>query len=470
MSHELKARSGTSLTSSQIVWRSISELRCSSRNARTHSKKQIAQIAKSISDFGFLNPIVIGPDRRIIVGHARYKAARLLGLTMAPTISVTHLSEAAIRAYALADNRLAEKAGWDRELLAIELNELQELLPKEELTLDDTGFDSAEIDRLLLDIDNDKPDPVDDVPQLHARATARLGDSFLLGRNRLFVGDARRLQSFEALMQGERAGMAILDPPYNVRILGHVGGRGRIKHREFVCGSGEMSAREFEGFLHETLALCAKFSKDGSIHYVFMDWRHVNELLQAGAKAYGQLKNVCVWVKSNAGQGAFYRSQHELVFVFKHGDAPHINTFELGQHGRNRSNVWHYAGVNSFRAGRLDELKIHPTVKPVTLVADAIQDCSRRGDIVLDAFAGSGTTIMAAERLGRRAYCLELDPIYADVAIRRWQAYTGRDAVLAETGETFDELSATRAAADLAAVADTILKDGAKPASRRRRA
>ena len=249
-------------------------------------------------------------------------------------------------------------------------------------------------------------------------------------------------------MQGETAEMGFHDPPYNVKVTGHVGGRGRTKHREFVCASGEMTSNQFVGFLEQSLSLTAQHSVAGAIHYVCMDWRHAGELLAAGALAYTELKNICVWVKSNAGQGSFYRSQHELVFVFKHGTAPHLNTFELGQYGRARSNVWHYAGINTFRAGRMDELEAHPTVKPLALVVDAMRDCSRRGSIVLDAFAGSGTTIMAAEQIGRRAFCMEIDPVYADVCIRRWQTYTKRDAVLVSTGQTFNELGAFRPLGD----------------------
>jgi DNA modification methylase len=205
-----------------------------------------------------------------------------------------------------------------------------------------------------------------------------------------------------------------------------------------------MSAAEYTDFLKQTLFLCSAHSIDGSIHFVFMDWRHVGELTAAGKAAYDELKNICVWTKTTPGQGTFYRSQHELVFVFKHGQAPHLNNFELGQHGRTRSNVWHYPGVNTFRAGRMDELRMHPTVKPVALVADAMRDCSRRGDIVLDVFAGSGTTIMAADKIGRRAFCMEIDPTYVDVAIERWQRFTKRDAVLEATGETFDDLTTRR--------------------------
>jgi DNA modification methylase len=270
------------------------------------------------------------------------------------------------------------------------------------------------------------------------------GDLWCLGRHRLVCGDARDGAALARLMQGEQARMVFLDPPYNVPIAGHVQGRGRIQHREFAFASGEMEKDEFTGFLEQALQLCAQHSVDGSIHYVCMDWRHVDELGAAGARVYDEVKNICVWVKSNAGQGSFYRSQHELVFVFKKGGEAHVNTFGLGQHGRSRSNVWTYPGVNSFRAGRLDELAMHPTVKPVALVADAIRDCSHRGDIVLDTFLGSGTTLLAAEKVGRRGYGVEIDAVYADVTIRRWQAFTGRDAVLEASGETYAEMAARR--------------------------
>ena len=266
----------------QIEWVRAAELVPSHRNARTHSKKQIRQIANSIREFGFITPIVIDRHRRLVAGHGRLEAARLLGLTEVPTLSVAHLSEAAVRAYALADNRLAEKAGWSRELLAIELKELTVLLPEIGLELDSTGFEAAEVDALLLDLGDEKPDPADDVPATAASAVARVGDLFCLGPHRLLVGDARRLGSYERLMRGERAALGVLDPPFNVKIQGHVGGRGRIRHREFVCASGEMSAEEFTAFLTESLGLCADHSADGAIHFVFMDWRHMAELLAAG--------------------------------------------------------------------------------------------------------------------------------------------------------------------------------------------
>jgi DNA modification methylase len=256
-------------------------------------------------------------------------------------------------------------------------------------------------------------------------------------------GNAQNTGDFRLLMAGSAAAMVITDPPYNVRIAS-VQGRGRIKHRNFGQAAGEMSEEQFTLFLRTAIALLIEHSRSGSIHFIFMDWKHIGELLAAARPLYDEWKNLVVWSKTNAGQGSCYRSQHELIFVFKNGSAPYVNNFELGQNGRTRSNVWSYAGVNSFRAGRMDELKLHPTVKPAALVADAMRDCSRRGDIILDPFMGSGTTIVAAESVGRVAYGIELDPLYVDVAIRRWQKFTGRDAVHARTGETFDELAARR--------------------------
>ena len=254
--------------------------------------------------------------------------------------------------------------------------------------------------------------------------------------------------------------MAFLDPPYNVRVKSVVG-RGRIKHAEFAMASGEMSASEFTAFLKETLGTAANVSKDGAVHYVCMDWRHVAELIEASRDVYGEILNLAVWIKSNAGQGSFLRSQHELIGVFRVGEAKHLNNVELGRHGRSRSNVWHYAGVNTFRAGRLDELAVHPTVKPTGMVMDALKDCTRRGDIVLDTFAGAGTTILAAERVGRRAYSLELEPKYVDVAIRRWQAFTRRDAVHADTGQTFEDVAGDRTDAPPASKSARTLRRGA---------
>jgi len=413
------------------------------RNARTHSKKQIAAIARSIARFGFTNPVLIDEADQIMAGHGRVAAALQLGLTEVPTLRIGHLSEVDKRAYILADNRLAEKAGWDREVLAVELGELSSLLLDE---IDLTGFETAEVDLLLSDLGEDL-DPADEAPAPSSGpAITRTGDLWCLDPHRLVCGDARDAAAYAAVMAGERAEMVFADAPYNVPIHGHVGGSGTIRHREFAFAAGEMSSSQFTAFLAEVLGHCAANCTDGSIHHHCMDWRHVAELIAAGRSVYTELKNICVWVKTNAGQGSFYRSQHELVLVFKSGNAPHLNTFGLGQHGRTRTNVWTYAGVNTFKAGRLDELAMHPTVKPVALVADAMKDCSRRKRLVLDPFLGSGTTIMAGEKVGRRVRGIECDPAYVDVAVRRWQAFTRADAVLEATGEIFAEVQARRAA------------------------
>jgi DNA modification methylase len=427
----------------EVKLASVHKLRRNKHNPRTHSKKQIRQIANCILRFGWTYPILIDENGVIVAGHGRYEAALLLGLREVPVIVIAGLSDAEKRALALADNKIAANAGWDRQLLAEELGDLARLLPGCNLDLEITGFEAAEIDGLLGDLVDPELDPADEVPSPKDRAISKIGDLWELGPHRLLCGNAESGANVRLLMDTESAAMVITDPPYNLRIR-RVQGRGRTKHGDFAQASGEMSPARYTQFLHASLSLAAKYSVDGAIHFVFIDWRHIAELLAVGAQVYSDLKNVVVWVKTNAGQGSFYRSQHELIFVFKNGDGPHINNFELGQHGRNRSNVWTYAGVNTFRAGRMDDLALHPTVKPVALVADAMRDCTRRGDIVLDLFMGSGTTIMAAEPVGRRAYGLELDPLYVDVAVRRWQAYTGRDAVLHGTGETFDEVAAVR--------------------------
>jgi DNA modification methylase len=422
----------------QIV--SLGKLKPNKRNARTHSKKQIRQIANSIQRFGWTYPVLVDDNSVVISGFGRYQAAKLLGLREIPVIVKSGLSDAEKRALALADNKIAANSGWDRTQLAAELGELAVLLPECNLNLEVTGFEPAEIDALMGDLIDSEQDPADELPVLAAKVVSRRGDFWLLGDHRLYCGDARQTADIRKLMGRDHAAMVFTDPPYNIRIAS-VQGRGRIRHREFVAASGEMSSKEFTAFLADSLALAATHSAEGSIHYVCMDWRHMGEILAAGEQVYAEFKNLVVWNKTNAGQGTFYRSQHELIFVFKNGNAANINNFELGQHGRNRSNVWTYAGANTFRAGRMEDLATHPTVKPVALVADAIRDCSRRGDIVLDPFIGSGTTILAAERVGRLGYGLEIDPLYVDAAIRRWQNYTKGDAILKATGQTFDEVA-----------------------------
>jgi len=277
-----------------------------------------------------------------------------------------------------------------------------------------------------------------------AIAVTRSGDLWRLGRHRLICGDSRTLEPFDRLLEGERADLVFTDPPYNVPIDRNVCGLGRIRHREFAIGAGEMSSEAFTAFLQTTLGHAAASSRDGAIAFVCMDWRHMGELLAAGRMVFSELKNLCVWNKSNGGMGSFYRSKHELVFVFKVGSAPHTNTFELGDTGRYRTNVWDYAGVNTLRSGRLEELAMHPTVKPVALVADAIKDCSRRGEIVLDPFSGSGTTLIAAEKTGRQARLIEFDRGYCDQTLHRFEQVTGKKAWLAATEQSFDDVTDER--------------------------
>jgi DNA modification methylase len=414
------------------------------RNARRHSDKQIEQIAASIREFGFNNPVLVDAGGTIIAGHGRVEAGKRLGLAAVPVIRVDHLSDAQKRAYIIADNRLAELAGWDRELLAIELGELSTL--DLDFDVEVTGFETGEID-VLIDGSKAqaKADPDDAVPAMpNEPAISRPGDLWLLGRHRLLCGNSLERRSYELLMPDEKARLVFTDPPYNVPIDGHVGGLGSVHHAEFAMASGEMSETEFTRFLQESLERMASVCDDGALLYCCMDWRHTFELQSAARANRLHQINLCVWVKDNGGMGSFYRSRHELVFVFRHGTAPHRNNVELGRHGRYRTNCWEYAGANTFRNGRLEELRDHPTPKPVALIADAIKDCSRRNEIVLDPFGGSGSTIIAAERTGRVARAIELEPRYVDVSIRRWQKLTRQDAVHAESGRTFAEITADR--------------------------
>jgi DNA modification methylase len=422
-----------------------SSLKPNPRNARTHSRRQIRQIADSIAAFGFNNLVIVDENLNVLAGHGRLEAAKLLGMTDVPTVCLSHMTKAEQRAYVIADNRLAEKAGWDPEILAIEFEALLEIAPELDLTI--TGFDSGEID-LIIQADEAEPDALDDVapPDAAAPVVTRHGDLWQLDRHRVLCADATQAEAYARPLQGEQAQMVFTDPPYNVRIDGHVSGLGQVKHAEFPMASGEMSDAEFKAFLTIILEYIRAHCADGAIAFVCMDWRHLYPLLGAGRASKLTLKNLCVWAKTNAGMGSFYRSQHELVAVFKIGTAPHINSFELGQYGRYRTNVWTYPGGNSFGTGRDAALAMHPTVKPVALVADAIKDCSMRNGLILDPFLGSGTTVIAAELTGRRAAGFELEPRYVDTIIRRWQRMTGKDAVLAATGETFAAVAVARGA------------------------
>ncbi len=424
--------------------RSPSDLRPYSRNARTHSRKQVRQIADSIEQFGFTNPVLVSDDGEIIAGHGRVEAAKLLGLKTVPTLRLSHLSAEERRAYVLADNKLALNAGWDQDILAIELQALIDL----DFDVSLTGFSLAEVDFTLdaaRERDPEAPPGVEDeIPAMAAEAVTRMGDVWVLGRHRLICGEAREPLDYARLLGDEMVDLVFTDPPYNVPIDGHVCGSGRIRHREFAMGVGEMSQDAFTRFLADALKPMAARCRDGAIAFVCMDWRHMTELLNAGAQVFSGLKNLCVWNKTNGGMGTFYRSKHELVFVYKVGTAPHINTFGLGDTGRYRTNVWDYAGISSMGSTRGEDLAMHPTVKPTAMVADAIRDCSKRGDIVLDGFGGSGTTLIAAEVCGRAARLIEFDPHYCDVIVRRFERLTGKQAVLQANGALFDDVLAER--------------------------
>ena len=402
-----------------ITYRPVGTLVPSPHNARTHSKRQVDQIVASIKAFGFTNPILIDPDGSVIAGHGRLLAAKTMALTEVPSITLEGLSDAQKRALRLADNKIALNAGWDTDLLKGELGELAVL--DVDFDLSATGFSTGEIDVAL----KGSPDPDDEaIPAVPKTPRTRPGDIWVLGDHRIGCGDGRDAAFLQAVIgEGATVDAAFLDPPYNVRISGHANAPGR--HREFEMASGEMTDAAFRTFLSESLGACAKVSRDGAVHFVCMDWRHMDEVSAVGGSIYGGLLNLCVWNKSNAGMGSLYRSKHELVFVFKVGEAPHFNAVELGRHGRNRTNVWDYVSVNSFAGSRREDLALHPTVKPVALVADAIQDVTQRGEVVLDTFLGSGTTLIAAERTGRRFRGLDIDPAYVDVALERWSAMTG---------------------------------------------
>ena len=411
-------------------------------NPRTHNAKQLFKLKASIRKFGFTAPVLIDENDQILSGHGRVQAATELALATIPTRVISGLTEAQKRAYVIADNKIAQLSGWDSTLLRSEI----EILVREDFDIETTGFSTAEIDLMLGGVEDPEATDPDDLQEadLAEEIVSSLGDLWTLGHHRLLCGDALKVDCYKAVMGSDKAEIVISDPPYNVPIAGHVGGKGKIKHKEFAMAAGEMSPKEFTTFLGDCFAQTHAFSREGAIHFYFMDSRHMREIQDAALPLFGPPRQLCVWVKDNGGMGTFYRSQHELVFVFKKGDAPHINNFELGQHGRYRTNVWNYAGVNTFSGNGRDLLALHPTVKPVGLIADALRDCSNRKGIVLDPFAGSGTILVAAERTGRSARAIELDPRYVDVAIRRWQRVTGKQAVLAATGQPWDEVRAER--------------------------
>jgi hypothetical protein len=428
-------------------------LKADPRNPRRHTPRQIRQIARSIQSFGFNVPVLVDATLKVVAGHGRLLACQQLGWNEVPTISLEHLSETQAKAFAIADNRLTETSEWNERLLAEQLKELSVL--DLDFSLEVTGFHMGEIDLKIESLSTEvatREDPADAIVSVsNAPAVSRLGDLWELGSHHVVCGDATQESTLRTLLGREKAAMVFVDPPYNVPIDGNVSGMGTIRHREFVMASGEMNETQFTAFLTRVCTLLSSYSVSGSIHFICIDWRHLGEMLAAGRQAYAELKNLCVWTKDNAGMGSFYRSQHELVLVFKSGAGHHRNNIQLGQFGRNRTNVWRYPSASSFsKAGEEGNLLLlHPTVKPVALVADAIMDVSARGALVLDTFLGSGTTVIAAERTGRRCFGLELDPLYLDTIIRRWQTYTGESARYVPSGRTFEQMGSERGEHDV---------------------
>lgn len=405
----------------EVVYKRTSDLTPDPRNARTHSKKQIAQIIASIEAFGFTNPILADPEGNLIAGHGRLRAARDMNLDAVPVIMLEGLTEPQKKTLRLADNKIALNAGWDTEILKLELQDLS--VPELDIDISLTAFSAGEIDVLL----DERVDPDDEaIPAVPIEPKVQSGDIWQLGEHRIGCGDGRDVVFLRKVVgEGALIKAAFLDPPYNVKINGHANAKGR--HREFAMASGEMKTSEFQRFLADTLGACAKVSREGAVHFVCMDWRHMDDVTMSTAGIYSELLNICVWNKSNAGMGSLYRSKHEMVFVYRVGDAPHTNNVELGKHGRNRTNVWDYASVNSMKGSRREDLDLHPTVKPVAMVADAICDVTARGDFVLDIFLGSGTSLIAAERVGRAFRGVDIDPAYVDLAIQRWVDLTGKE-------------------------------------------
>jgi len=419
-----------------IEYRPIDSLTPYAGIARKHPRNQIRKIAKSMRQFGWTNPILVDGNSIVLCGHGRLEAARLNGDRSVPVIALEHLSEADRKAYIIADNRIAEEAQWSKTALRTELSGLAEL----GYDLEMTGFDSLEIDT-VLSMDDPSDEDVVELPDDEVVPVSRVGDLWEIGDHKLLVGDARDPEAYKALLDGERAQLIVTDPPYGCVIENNVSGGGKVKHGDFVMGAGETNLSDFaSGLLAPSFQCIADNAQEGAIAFVFIDWRGAPYLYQVAESIFFDTKNLIVWAKTNGGQGAFYRSAHEFIYAFKVSEGRHINNFGLS--GRYRTNVWSYAGANTFRAGRMEDLADHPTVKPRKMISDAILDCSKRGGIVLDPFVGAGTTLCAAEETGRKGRGIELDPKYADVTLRRLSEMCSETPMLA--GKPLEEVAAER--------------------------
>tara|TARA_B110001454_G_scaffold219000_1_gene249232 strand:- start:2833 stop:4242 length:1410 start_codon:yes stop_codon:yes gene_type:complete len=423
----------------------LGALKLPARQVRQHTEHQIGLIAENMKTFGQVKPIVIDSNDVIVSGVGVYQALVSLGWAKAQVVRAEHLSPELLCAYAIADNKLAELSVFDKTAVADIFRELESI--DFDLTL--TGFEPFEIDNIFAEVAEEGAAEVEEVPEAPVEPVSELGDLWLLGDHKLLCGNALERESYVQLMGEERATMIVTDSPYDVKIRGNVSGLGRVKHDDFIMGSGELGREKFTDFLKTSFTHMVEFSVNGSIHFACMDWRHIYEMTVAGEACYFELKNMLVWNKGSGSMGTFYRSQHELIFVWKNGTAPHINNFGLGGKGRRtRTNVITMPGASSFSRTREDDLAAHSTVKPTRLFADLILDVSRRGDIVLDPYCGSGTTLLAAQRTGRKARCIELDPKYVDVAIERWQRATGGTAIHLASGQSFAERTAAAASCE----------------------
>lgn len=428
-----------------IAYEPAETIKPNPRDPRVYSAAETRRISKALKTFGSM-PVIVNAERVVLSGNVWLEAAKLAGIGQLPIVVADHLTPAQAEAFMIAQVRLVETGSWDELMLGQILKDLT--LQDLDFDLEIIGFDVPQIDLYIENLEglSETPDPADD-PGPAGPPISRLGDVWLLGAHKILCGDSLKPENYEILMARELAAVVFADPPYNVKIAGNVSGLGAAKHGEFAMASGEMTEVEFIAFLTTALSLAAKHSVDGSLAYWCMDWRHLHEMTVSGREAYGALQNLCVWVKTNGGMGSLYRSQHELVFVFKNGKGPHRNNIHLGKHGRNRTNTWSYPGANTFGrgGGEGDLLGMHPTVKPVAMIADVLFDVTARGDLLLDPFLGSGSSVIAAEKVGRRLRGIELDPTYVDTAIRRWQRWTGEEALLDGGLFTFEEIGAQRA-------------------------
>lgn len=429
----------------------IAALRPARRQVRKVDPAQVERLTRAIAQFGFTVPILIR-GAEIIDGHARIAAAEALGLERVSAIDCSHLGEGEARTLRIAVNRLAEKGAWDIDELRIEMGELIDL----EIDLDVTGFTLEEQDIILLDpLGEDEtgesecePAPPPEVP------VSRLGDRWVLGEHVIVCGNSLEAETYEALLGDQKVEVVLTDPPYNVPIKGNVSGLGKKVHDEFVMASGELDASQWQDFLDTLMVRMGENSATGAVIFAFMDWRSIHRLIEAALSAGLTYANLVVWYKQSGGMGGFYRSAHELVGVFCNGERPATNNIVLGAHGRDRTNVWSVPGANRRGSSAGAMLAKHATPKPVELCVDALLDVSRRGDLVLDAFLGSGTTLIAAEKCGRVCRAIELDPRFVDVAILRWEELTGEEAVHAASGETFAVVAEHRRTEAAAARAD----------------